>query len=361
MWRLFGQAYLTATESQFRRSTGQQSSRGVLALHWSTIRELFSSRLVESHYAIFAGTWIMVLLSGLLMLRRLVAVLRHRAGWDNLELLWAAAAGALVSLAALQLRFPHYFMLVFVPLLCYLAAEVTLLARTPGGGIDRSRLRPSRGVLTAGLALLVLIDVAGGIARVAWTGDNAILQARTWVTVHVPHTAVILADEPIGMNVPQPYCKLEDVAQCAGTPTWAVIYISHTQKLPDNHTLYRLLAPGHTCATFIGFKEVITIRALRGATCPDGTAKQPTDSEPLPRDHVAPAAEQLPARPTRPTPAPVVRSTPGPKAAPTSSTVTPAPKAPARAAVTQRSASPRGTIARWVQQWITRWFGGVAV
>lgn len=252
MYLIYGQYWLKDTLHQFDRVTGKSTSRGSLTTD-ALVSQLFD------RYSVFTTTWLLVAAAGLLMVIRMVRVRRGTADWDGLQPLVAATLGAGLGLAGLGMKFPHYFMMAFVPLLAYLAAEVGLRWPTASTG---KRVA----VVLTGL-LVAFGDISGGMARVFHYPDDALRQTVGYLDQRTVDTDLVLADESVGVPIRAPYCKLEEAERCLPAATWLVTYESITQKLPDIAALTQARAAAVQCAQFTGFKETITIYRIAG-DCP---------------------------------------------------------------------------------------------
>jgi hypothetical protein len=172
-------------------------------------------------------------------------------------LLFCWAASALVCFAALKLKMGHYFMMVEVPLLLVLAAEL------------RPRLRDRR---AAGLALLALVGAANGVTfglRFADRHDNALGAVASYTAADLPRGALVLTEESVGSIIDQPYCKLTKAGACAAQVKYLIIYRSLTQAPPSTPLLDNMIRYAQPLRTFSGFKEHITVYRApgQGAVC----------------------------------------------------------------------------------------------
>ncbi|WP_188316823.1 ArnT family glycosyltransferase [Solihabitans fulvus] len=246
----FGGAYWRESTVQFDRSVNLQQSRGAI----NSVSDAVGPLLDQ--YRVF---WLTLLLAGIataLVLTRAVQMVRRRslAPIRGRELLFAWAAAAMLFFAALQLRLPQYFVMFVVPTYCYLAAEV-------GAALDRRASTPRpvpRRAVAVGLALLAAWSLTVFWLRIADRDDNAMGQAAQWVDQHVPVGAEIITEESVGAAIRQPYCKMYRAGQCTGAE-YLITYESHTQHLPDDASLGRIIAAADRIAEFSGFKEHITV------------------------------------------------------------------------------------------------------
>jgi hypothetical protein len=174
--------------------------------------------------------------------------------------------------------------------------------------------------LIALLAFAIAADLGAFYLRIVDQNDNALLQVATYVTANVPASDTVLADEPVGVMIPQPYCKLESAGTCPNVK-WIVTYTSLTQKLPTQASdpqLYVLLHGAERVVVFEGFKETITVYRVVDAGNASPPPVVPTGT-PTAAPTVAPTA--VPTAPRKPVPTatlpkPTATATPTPTATP---------------------------------------------
>ncbi len=205
---------------------------------------------------------ILTLLGVALVVVRTVQAARQRS-WrvisERHSLLYAWALSATVFFAAMQLRLPHYFALVVVPMYCYLAAEAKTFAEARqrhgqqfGGG--------QRMAMVALLLAFVGINLAASGVRLYGNGGNAIARTVAWTDAHLQPGTRVITEEPVGVAIHQPYCKIWRATICAHDGAKIIItYTSWTQHLPDDPALRALLANSEPVFTTAGFKERITV------------------------------------------------------------------------------------------------------
>jgi hypothetical protein len=143
-----------------------------------------------------------------------------------------------------------------------------------------------------------------------------------------------VADEPVGVMIPQRYCKLESPGQCQDAK-WVITYTSITQKLPTRASdpqLYVLLDGAIPVVVFRGFKETITVYQVLAPGTSQGSSTPPVTPTPTVTTTVSPAATATatmapvvnpPPAPTataRPTAVPTATPIPEPTATPTPTT-----------------------------------------
>lgn len=251
MWAVFGDAFMGQSLNQFRRSTGEESSPGVLKLTPTMVLTA-----LQTPYWVFVGTGIITVAAFAFAAWRLYAVVRWNRGWQNTELTWALSVATMAALTLLQLRFPHYFIMVFIPTTLYLAQELALL--------DLSRVW--RKVLAGSLVVLTVANLVGTTIRMAWAPDNAVQYTAQWVQDNARPGDVFIGEESIGNLINMDWCK-SITAECAQRGTLVETYKSYTQNLPENPRFAALVDEATPCVSFKGFRETITVYAVPPRTC----------------------------------------------------------------------------------------------
>lgn len=251
---VFGADFLEQYRVQLTRALGIATSRGSVGLG-----DLVQAAI--GTYRPFVVTVSAAVLSALMVGYRLFTAIRARSlavlrGADSLYLSWALAG--LVSFALLGVRLPQYFMLVFIPLYVYAGTRIVTVLRTAGEGRART-------TLAVGALLLMVIALNGVtfMSRIALQEDNAIRQASAFVAENYSEGDLVLADEPIGVLVPQPYLQTDLWAAGINQlpPDLIVTYTSLTQKLPTEVETALIRATPVFTAT--GFKETIVVYEAR--------------------------------------------------------------------------------------------------
>jgi hypothetical protein len=186
----------------------------------------------------------------------------------SVEVSWIIASIAVFI--AIQIKFPNYFIYLIIPLLVYLGMRIRDVV-SDWLAIDTHAPR----WLWGGLILLPILalgcDLGASYLRLATYNDNALLQVSNYAKYHIPLGDKVVADEPVGVMIPQPYCKLEYPGQCQDAQ-WVITYTSITQKLPtraSDSQLYVLLDNAQEVAVFRGFKETITVYHVAGSATPN--------------------------------------------------------------------------------------------
>jgi hypothetical protein len=247
-----GNWFLHDSTVQFERTLGHHERRGTVNSLSNVIGPIFDQ------YKIFYSTLAVFFAGVALVGYRLVQAIATRslARIQQHALLFSWAFASIVVFGSIKLRFPHYALMLLIPLYAYLAEESFGFART-------SRRRWLVGI---GIGMLLTANAVTYMQRFVSKDDNALGSVAAYVAANVPRSAVVVTEEPIGVLIPQSYCKLVETASCGRSARYVVLYRSHTQEPPTNASLEQKMAGARVLATFVGFKEQITVyrvRALR--------------------------------------------------------------------------------------------------
>ncbi len=248
--------YIEQTLSQVFRSTGTSTSRGTL----NSVQEIFSA--LVGQYRIFIFTILLCVASvAWLAVDVIRSLVKKDVAWlrrYSLEASWIFSG--MIVFVAIQIKFPNYFIYLMIPLFIYLTMRIVDVVR-PLLAAGRQHPKLVRAGLFTALALLIGIELVAFDQRIVVRNDNALLQVASYVHTNIPSNVMVLADEPIGVMIPQRYCKLENAATCPN-PKYIITYISLTEHLPTQASdtrLYYLLAHSTQMVVFTGFKETITV------------------------------------------------------------------------------------------------------
>jgi 4-amino-4-deoxy-L-arabinose transferase-like glycosyltransferase len=250
MLAIFGGDFASQSGVQLRRALGISPSGPSI----SGPHEVYP---LLHQYRLFYGT-IGLSIAGFCLFAWRVAVMvsrRSTAYVREVGFAFSWLAAALVFFAALQIRFPQYFMMVLVPLYVYLGTEA--YAWLKQGGRERR--------LAVGICALLVVSLhlATFYERIASRHDNALRQAASYAEKTIPRKDIVLTEEPIGTLIPQPYCQTWQVARCEGRARWLILYRTALFHPPNEERLDRLMAQGRRVAFFKGFKETISVFKLR--------------------------------------------------------------------------------------------------
>jgi 4-amino-4-deoxy-L-arabinose transferase-like glycosyltransferase len=245
----YDQEFLRQLLVQVRRVTGFYTSRGVIS-----VADLVTSAL--GTYSVFIGSILLATSSIIFILVKFTRAIKQRSltilrGGTSLYLSWTLAA--LIFFGLISLKFPQYFMLVLVPMYCYVGAELLQ---------DIQRYQPeSYKWFVCFVVLVVGLNAASFVERFMLQDDNAIIEAVTYAWDYIPNGAVIATDEPIGSIISQEYLRIDDweVWMEILPPAYIITYTTQTQKLPDSQPLRDLIADSIKHHKITGFKETITI------------------------------------------------------------------------------------------------------
>jgi hypothetical protein len=147
-----------------------------------------------------------------------------------------------------------------IPLLVYLGMRLKeVVSPWLAANVRRPKL------LRAGLLIVLFLGIGAELTesyfRYVVQTDNALLQASNFAMAHIPTNDTVLADEPVGVMIPQQYCKLESAATCPDVK-WIIAYTSLTEHLPTQASdpqLYVLMGESQVVTVIHGFKETITV------------------------------------------------------------------------------------------------------
>jgi putative flippase GtrA/glycosyltransferase involved in cell wall biosynthesis len=319
MVSVYKDAFVRQTMSQIFRSSGAVTSRGVVSP-----QDVITALVGQYH--IFAFTVFLCSASLVWLALDITRSIRRRdPSWlrrYSIEASWIIAG--IVVFIAVQIKFPNYFIYLMIPLFVYLGMRI----RDVASGWLAARPRHPRLLrigLIALLAFAIAADLGAFYLRIVDQNDNALLQVATYVTANVPAGDTVLADEPVGVMIPQPYCKLESAGTCPDVK-WIVTYTSLTQKLPTQASdpqLYVLLQGAEKVVVFVGFKETITVYRVVDA----GNVLPPTPPIVVPTVAPTVAPTAAPTTPQKPAPT-VTPTTPAPTATATSAPTATTPPSP---------------------------------
>jgi 4-amino-4-deoxy-L-arabinose transferase-like glycosyltransferase/GT2 family glycosyltransferase len=256
---LYRGLFWNQTLDQVLRSLGSVTSRGVV----SSPREVIAA--VAGQYRIYSFTVLLCSVSLLWLAVDIVRSLRRKDGsWlrrYSIEVSWIVAGVAVFI--AIQIKFPNYFVYLMIPLLIYLGMRLRDVA---SGWLTTQVRHPKllRVGLVFVLSLALVCDLSESYFRIVRQTDNALLQVAEFASSQIPSRDVVLADQPVGVMIPQRYCELEAAKTCPHVK-WIITYTSLTQKLPSQVTdpqLYVYLADARLVTVFRGFKETIRVYQL---------------------------------------------------------------------------------------------------
>ena len=253
MTLVWGDTFIHQIAVQFDRSTGTYSSRGTVGLD-------VALRAFTHNYAIYVGTFALVLFAVSLIAWQIGSAV-HKRSWeplrgpDSLYLAWSIAA--VVFLSALSIKFPHYAILLLIPLYLYAVSRTAGWVRA-GTGLGRT------GIVLACATALTLSGAVAYWAQIVSDRGNEIAQASAYVS-SLPKNAVVLVDEPIGTLIDQHYLDIDRWVNSSERvrPDYVAVITTTTQKIPRDRRLARLLAHGRILRRFHGFKGDVTVYDVR--------------------------------------------------------------------------------------------------
>jgi 4-amino-4-deoxy-L-arabinose transferase-like glycosyltransferase len=236
--------FIQQTEVQVRRVLGLQRSAGTV----STPGQVY--HLITHQYGVFIPSAIIATCGLSVLLRRLWQCYRTRnwAPAQSNALLFSWTAAAFIVFAASALKFPQYFSLVLIPLYCFWWTEFTRW--------DRRKL----------LLAIPAAAVAGVISfTLVGTGDNPFHQAQIYAATSIPRSALVVTEEPIGDDIGQPWCRIEQADLCPYQPQYAITWNTYLQSsLKEGGPLFQHMMAGATALrSFRGFSGTATVWRLR--------------------------------------------------------------------------------------------------
>lgn len=246
MYLNWGQIYLDQNMVQIKRAFGIFGARGVQYSFSDAIKAMVNT------YWIYISTILTLLIGTLVVVRDLV---KHIVGKvkpkQPLLLSWSLAT--LLFYAGISLRAPQYLIMLLTPLYLYLTVALSAWINS-----KKNRLR-----LHVFLGIILLINSFTWYKRFFIRNDNALLATYEYINSLVPEDAVILTEESIGVGIKQTYYKFdlhnskEEIEKIK--PSFVVVYLSSTQKLPKSQALESLINKSSLVKEFEGFKEKIYI------------------------------------------------------------------------------------------------------
>lgn len=233
-----------STVVQIKRVLGVQSSGGTLTSPAAALH------LMAAQYWVFLPS-LAVAIAGLAILARLLLRCYRYRSWlpaadDAVFAAWAAA-GTLI-MAASSLRFPQYFALTLVPL--YVLAWSRAARMEP----------PAKAA--AAVAAALLASLASVTIRVAIPDDNVLASVQQYAAASIPAGAVVVADEQVGDEIAQPYCREQDAMPCLGRASYVITwdtYLQQTQALGDAAFSRLFAQPRTEVASWQGWNGTVTV------------------------------------------------------------------------------------------------------
>ena len=247
----FNNNFLDQAATQLRRSLGRQESRGAL----TSIEDVLEP--LTSQYAIY---WVSILLTvfavTLLIIRTVLVALRRCQMTAGETVFYSWALGAVIFFIVLQLKIPHYFLMLQIPLLCYLVLEVRRFMAA------RSFSLRAKFVAGVAIALIVIANAFALTMRLGVLDGNPLQQTANWTAANIPATATVVTEESVGHLISQPYCKMAFARNCPDAE-YIITYTSITQEVPDSRSVEVMLERGVLLERFNGFKEEISIYQIQ--------------------------------------------------------------------------------------------------
>ena len=265
MWAVWGPVFTLQTWVQIERAFGNIGSRG---LNYGVFDAI--SAVTQTYWVFFVTIAALAGVGLTVAFRILQVAFRGKQPSNSVLLSWTIVA--FFFLGAIALKAPHYLITALVPGYMFIASELGNLLEGVEDKIKvgRGNIQLERGkkTLIVGLVgLAIVVNLFTWTVRFAQHYDNALLETYEFFRT-VPVTARVIADDPIGIAIQQPYFNLDRHASEQGikdaNPDYVAIYTSQTQKAPDEQALRSLLLNSTLVRRFTGFKEVIEIYQTNG-------------------------------------------------------------------------------------------------
>jgi 4-amino-4-deoxy-L-arabinose transferase-like glycosyltransferase len=248
---IYGHLFWSDYRVQIDRALGLHEARGTISNFHSVIHPLLAQ------YHIFYATIALTIVGLCLVIARVAVAVKQRSFTslreNSLVLSWTLAA--FICFGSINLKFPHYYIMVLIPLYLFLCSEIVRLNR---------KYKMSLLVIS----VLVVVLAANGITyvqRFVDHHDNALLATAQYMD-RMPSSSIVLADETVGDIIKQPYCPLWQTPTCGQHASYIITYQSYTQQLPNVPELKRLIATSTLLVRFKGFKETITVYQINRFT-----------------------------------------------------------------------------------------------
>jgi 4-amino-4-deoxy-L-arabinose transferase-like glycosyltransferase len=240
--------YLQQSLVQLRRVLGLRVSRGTLASPGEF------AHLLTHQYVVFVPS-LAVGLAGVIVIGWRCVRARSLRPLEHNSLLFSWSAAGVVVFGASALRYDQYFELVLIPLYCLLWTEVCRYVR--------AHPRTAPAVAAAGLVVLAA-GLSAFYLRVLARDDNTLYQVQQYAQADIPRDSVVVTEEEIGDEIPQPWCAVARAGVCGGAAAYAITYSSYLQPaVPPSDTAFQAIMTGAVrVAAFSGFKETITVWRL---------------------------------------------------------------------------------------------------
>lgn len=258
MHQIFGHLYDAATLDQISRTFGKKGAPGLNDGPLTAV-EAFLSR-----YWMFFITFITLVCGFLVIVVRYFQALFLRKKIAHPLLVSWALSGMLFA-AGISLKSPHYLILWIIPLYTVLASELGGFILNWKWRLVLPGARPRQAWALNFLILFCLLfsvgDAFGFQARFVYVAPDALEQAELYANTMLPHTALIVTENYIGVDLSPAFLDIALV----NTPrlladnqvSYLMLYWTQTQPVPAS------LGPVNSyCVprrTFTGFKDTIEI------------------------------------------------------------------------------------------------------
>ena len=244
----WGHLYVGETVRQAERVLGIASSEGSLT------SPLDFLKLMVHQYVIFLPSVVMAVAGMGLAAKDLWTTSRRRTALAGDPLIVSWLAAAVIMFGASNIRYPQYFELALIPAYLYLWMRVG------------SRWRG--GALVAAAVVAMAAGVVSFSLRGLSDGGNPFQEAAQYMTAHVPHSALVSAESPLGYDIPQRYCapyeQSPPLAACVANTRYVISWITDLQTANPRHYsgVSELLRHSQVIAEFSNFQGTIYIREV---------------------------------------------------------------------------------------------------
>ena len=260
LFAIWPKEFIFDTWVQIERTLGHIPSRGLNYGLQDAIKAVVQT------YFVFVVTIVAITGVGLAVAYRVIQVIcGQKQLFNSILLSWSIAAFGFLTVIALKA--PQYLIIVLVPAYMFIASEF-------GAILDRAEDRLQMLQSSVNLDVLAKRIVVGALAftvaanMVTWGvrfiahHDNALLETYRYFQT-VPSTSHVLADDPVGVVITQPYYNIDrhwsEQSMIDANPDYIVLYTTYTQKTPNYQELKLYIAKSTIVRTIVGFKETILI------------------------------------------------------------------------------------------------------
>jgi 4-amino-4-deoxy-L-arabinose transferase-like glycosyltransferase/putative flippase GtrA len=234
---------------QLERTVGLRSSGG-----GTLTSPLKFLHLISSEYAVFTPSVLAALAGFVLLLRRAVLCLRERS-WSplgNNTLLFSWSTAGVLVFGASSLKYPQYFVLILIPLYCYLWTEL--------------RWASWPRMISVGVVVTILLAGLGSFwLRVLSRDDNAFAQVQHYAATRISPGDLVVTEEPLGDLILQNWCPVEEPAPCISAASYAITWQTYLQSsfTQGGPAFRQIMVGAKPIKSFTGFNGTAIVWELR--------------------------------------------------------------------------------------------------